>query len=1116
MKRISPAFRWFLLGAVGLGTAMAFWDKAFPTASLDFPMSRSQIEARMRQWIETQGHPLSAYRHAARFGEATETKNYLELETGLPALNRLTRQGVSIWYWYGRWFKPEQEEEFSVSLDTHGNLVGYDHTIEEARAAPLLEKEAARALAEKFLQTHVPQHPSEQLRFVEESAEKKPHRTDYTFTWERNDLKVKDAPYRLEVTVQGDRIGAYTEWLKIPEAWTREFDRKQELNQLCATLAGYASYPLYAGGVILFILYIYQRKLDWKQAFPWGWIVLFGVVSLADDFNNIPSTVMGYFTTQNWGSFVMEEVSAALQKVLLTVAGIWLLILVVDPLYREGLPRHLPFRIALGAGALRHREVLRSIGLGTAFALASLGYVCLFYVVGRPFGVWSPVDVDYSKALSGWLPWIEPLEVGLSASFIEEMTFRVLAILLYQKIFRSRWAAIILAAMTWAFLHSNYPQMPGYIRGIELTVEGILWGWLMVRFGLLTPLVAHYLYDCWLGSFIVAQSPNWSDRAGAVLVSTGPILLGIWGWWNYARKNLLIETLSATAVPPPASSRASQPRWWEIPASRWTTAIQSLSTSQRWRIILLSLAILAIDFMPLPQDRMRQLGAITQSRAAISEAADTQLAQHRQNPEHFHKIVSLTGGSTETKYLLEHGDLDSVAGLFNKEWPDLQWQIRYFRFGEREEFIFYLDKNGHFLSWDHIIPRECPGTSLEKEAALSLAQRHLGEQYKINLSDEKLIQDNLTQQEKRRDYSFTFQRCNWHWGEAELRTSIRVQGDETMDCRRFIKTPDAWSRAEAASGWKDSLVHQLATWLGVGKAALFVLLFVIMIRKNILPWRSGFLLALAPTALGLLNWFNGLPWFFSDYDTVTPVFYHTFSKLGGLLFGTVAGYLGQVLEASITLGLMRWAFDWKLSELSIRHESRQARDRFWLDAWALGLLGVAIWNGKAWLNAWTWGWLFPYRVAFFSFPQIHAVLPWFSELSTALLQGYHGVFHVAFKVSVAVILYRRFPKTVWGFLILTPVFAAMSEKTWGEFFCIAASGELNFLINLILIWRIWRFHAWALFFAYALYSILPSIELFVRKGGFAYQWEAVPLGIVFLLPILIGLLRRKKAPAQPT
>ncbi len=1093
------AFFLIALAAAGLGLAFALWDKAFPTAALDFKITRGEAEMRMAQWIESERHPLAGYRHAVAFGEEDSAKTYIELEAGLPAIEEFSRKGVMIWYWWGRWFKPEQEEEFQVNLDTRGNLTGYTHKIEEGRAAPLLSKEQARALAGEFLRKQVAHHPFAQLHFVEDSMDKKPRRTDYTFVWEQDDLRVKEARYRLQVTIQGNEVGEYSEYLKIPETWSRDFAKKQTVNELCYQLAGYANWPLDIAICFLFIAYMYQRRIKWRRALPWGWVALLFLVYLANSLNDIPMVIASYDTEKNWGSYILENIFTTAKQLAYATAYIWVLAFIVDPLYRKHLPQHLPFELGLGREGLRRDETLRSIAIGTAFACWSVGYVCLFYVVGRQHGVWVPVEIDYAKTLSGWMPWVQPMEVGLTAAFSEELIYRALAILLYTKIFRSRWVAIILSAVTWAFLHSNYPQMPGYTRGIELTIEGILWGWLMVRYGIVSTLVAHYLYDCWLGSLIVIQSPSWADRIGAVAVSFWPIALGVWGWWRYARRSEMLESRDPSKSSVTLSNNSGT-RWWEAPSKAWNFTPVALSARTRLAVLAVSITVIAaVEFAPLPQDCMDRLGKLSKSRTEIAAAADSLLRERGKNPSDFHRITSLNVGGTEARYLLEHGDLKSVAELYDTELPDMTWWTRYFRFGEKEEYRFTLDKNGRLVSWNHLVPREGKGGSLEKDAALAIAKKELLENHGVHFDREKITQDNMTQQEHRRDYSFIFQREDWHRGESELRTSITVQGDEAIGFQRWVKVPEAWQREQSLSGWKDVMVGQLGWLLWIGKISIIVVLFILMIRLNILPWKTGFLVALVPSFLGLLDWLNGMPWFFSGYDTTKSASFFIGGQLGNLVAGTVLGYLVQVLLVSVTLGLMRWAFNWTWRDIVFWPSAIGARRRLWLDALALGLFSIAIWQVKGLGDAMASGWLFPWRVASYNFPAVNSALPWFASLSGMLSLGYNNLLDVALKVACLVVVYRRFPKLVWVVLLAEPVFSAMGEKTWGEFGLAATSGELQRLIGILLVWKIWRFNVPAILLAFTLQSLINSIEMYITKGGPSYQWQAAPLVIVMLL-----------------
>ena len=64
---------------------------------------------------------------------------------------------------------------------------------------------------------------------------------------------------------------------------------------------------------------------------------------------------------------------------------------------------------------------------------------------------------------------------------------------------RSKTIAILIPAVVWGFLHSNYYVEPIYSRGVELALVGIVLGWAYLRFGILSAILCHYTYNSVLG-----------------------------------------------------------------------------------------------------------------------------------------------------------------------------------------------------------------------------------------------------------------------------------------------------------------------------------------------------------------------------------------------------------------------------------------------------------------------------------------------------------------------------------------------------------------------------------------------------------------------------------------
>ena len=130
-----------------------------------------------------------------------------------------------------------------------------------------------------------------------------------------------------------------------------------------------------------------------------------------------------------------------------------------------------------------------------------------------------PPEAEYSNILGTSLPFLFPLTIAVSAALSEEFAFRLFSISLLKKYLRVSWVAVLLPALIWAFAHSNYPVFPVYVRGIELTVAGIVFGIVFLRCGLETVIIAHYVIDALLVALPLLKSHNaYFVFSGAVVI----------------------------------------------------------------------------------------------------------------------------------------------------------------------------------------------------------------------------------------------------------------------------------------------------------------------------------------------------------------------------------------------------------------------------------------------------------------------------------------------------------------------------------------------------------------------------------------------------------------------
>ena len=1100
LTRKFPPLLWFLAGLIGLFISIFLYKEAFPTAHLSFTLKRTEILPTLELKIKSLSPSLENCRSALTFSSEAMTQYYLELEVGQKKLEALQEAGLNVWFWEARWFKPEQQEEWQAALDPQGRWVGYSHEIEENRELPSLTEAEAKHLAESFLQKNILHHPFAELRFVETQSEVKPHRKDYTFTWERESLRVKEAPYRLYVTIHGSQIGDYSENLKIPELWSREYARKRELNELFQNAAQYACIPLFLLVILLAVFDIRNGTLSFslKNAKIWIFFMVLGV--LLQFLNQTQSDLFSYSTTDPWSSFWTEKILTAILGALTYGLLIGILFILASHFYSPSDSAQTPFRDSFDRSALQNPRLVQSIGIAILLAFAHMGYANGFYLLGRYYGVWCPIDLDYAQILEGPIPWIEGFMTGYSASWMEELLFRVLSVFALLRLTKNRWLSIIIPAVVWAFLHSNYPQSPGYIRGIELTIVGISYGWIMLRYGIVTTLISHFCYNCWQSLIPVLQMGGWSNWMGALLVGGWPFALFACGF----RK---IEPQKETITPPTPQAQTTS----VLPIPTLFVGVNLTSRLSRFHALTLfllglTLYILSWRLLP-PQNAFIEQGKIEISRETALAKASFILKSKGINPESYRSLIRAKSGNIPSDYLTEHLSLSALAESWFSNNEGMFYQIRFYRFGQKEEFQIKLNSQGELLEWNHLIPREAPAPSLEPQEAILIAEKYLQDEEKIDLSSWQRVTEDLIQQEKRRDWSFEWENKMKSIGEAPLRLSLQIRGNEPVLFNSWYKIPEQWIREQHKTTWYQILLQYSNTLTSILIGALYCFLFTIVLRKKIIPWRWTLILSLAPVFLWLLQTLNSIPWFYHGYQTHEPAHFFLFNKIGAWATTLIMTYFKSAFQIGTVLGLFRLYFGFRPKHLlcSLRNDSCETRNT--RIAWVIFYIGLIQLIQS--LQLYATGIIHPADATSISIPAVNSLIPWLESLRLGADSAYESLLSWATFIVLALWLRQRTPwalPIILFWMILIPGFEA---KSLSEFLLRTLILKADHWILLLLIWKIWKFDWFLLFTAVTLSSWMSSgLDFWFKGGPYASQSYGVIAGSILLLGALCWTRRQ--------
>lgn len=729
--------------------------RAFPEASIDFRVNRGDAQARAQSFLESQGFPLGAYRVASRFDWDDTAKTFLEREAGLEQANQLMSTRVRLWRWSFRWFRPQEREEFRADITPGGDVVGFDHEIAEDAARPEITADQARELAENFLRTRASRNLYA-LEFVESSSVTRPHRTDRSFIWKYRDFDLHDGTYRVAVTILGNEVGGYGEYLKVPDHWIRDYERLRSKNNQAQTFDTFAMLGLVIALVAILVMRIRRQDVRWRRA------AVVGIVGMALSFlaslNEFPLAEFGYRTTDGYAGFVMQNLLQAVLNALSSGGLLFALAAGAEVMYREAFPEKVSLGNLFSRRGLRTKRFFLGAILGVTLCAIFLAYQTAFYIVANRLGAWSPADVPYSDLLNTKFPWLYVLLGGYLPAVSEEFLFRMFAIPFLRKVVRWLPAAIVLAGFIWGFGHAGYPNQPFFIRGLEVGIGGVALGLIMLRWGILPTLVWHYSVDAMYSAMLLLRSHSLYFRlsgAASAGIFVVPVVVALAFYWRRGGFEPVAGLLNGDEPPP------EEPPEEAVPASVPILNYWPLSGRMRAWAVVIFIAGLAASWIPVTHFGRSPEFRMTAERSRVP--ADLFLRTLGGTPDSYQQVtypmVDIGGGDHVAKYFLERRTVGDASKLFDEYRPVRYWVTRYFRSLEKEEFYLGVHpETGRILGFTHTIPEDRAGADLSSDAARQLAAQ-FATAHGLAVDGMDLKESQSEKRKARRDYTLVWRRA---------------------------------------------------------------------------------------------------------------------------------------------------------------------------------------------------------------------------------------------------------------------------------------------------------------------------------------------------------------------
>ncbi len=786
-----------------------------------------------------------------------------------------------------------------------------------------------------------------------------------------------------------------------------------------------------------------------------------------------------------------------------------------EPLYRLLQPGKIRLDVGLRLAGIRTREFFRANVIGICLAAVHIGYITVFYIISRRFGAWAPQDLNYENVVSTYVPWLFPLTIGIYAATSEEFLFRLFAIPFLLRTTNSRFLAIVLPAFFWGFLHSNYPQEPAYIRGLEVGLIGIVAGLVMLRWGIWATLIWHYTVDAFLISTSLLRSHGAYLRfSGAIVGGAALIPLAIAAVSYISRGGFVVDpSVLNSALPlggPPMGAARIETTEVEPQISPSVTTpaapVVRAAMSARALAVLIGCGVLGVALLAgVKRETVGDFVRFQINARAATDLGDSALRQINVDPATYHRAATVTYTFDDyvNEYLRRSIGIAAANRIYRDLVPSAFWTIRYFRDSQNEDYMVVLKTDGSLHSIHHTLDEKAPGANLSKEEAQARAETFLRERKGANLADWNLVETHTDKKPARTDHSFEWERkaaldAAGTQG-AHIRMQLLVQGDEVSGYRIFIKTPEIWREAESrTTAMQIAQSFGRAAGIGIALIAVLVIFFRNLKSPDVarVPWISLGKLSALMLLAGISIYVNRLPQLLSNYTTAAPLATFYIILFITMIFVTAVYLAGGVLLLGLAWFVVQRAFG--AGSIPVW---REIDARYYRDAFCIALFGSAAVMGLNRLPALFARWPLLRHSLSANVPDgLDLLNPALGSISASVV----AAFLTVGLLGLAAGLIAAYVRPAWmraGLMILYAALMATNVATPGAFFRDAA----YHLVAIAALWygvtRIARFNVLSYFLLAAMIVLVPSaIELLRQPNPYfhANGYAVVAMALAIL------------------
>ena len=894
-----------LLAIIGAAAYYCFEARVFPTASLDLKLSRGEIAKLSDGFARRLGYNLPSTDKrlikSTTFTTFDESKTFLEYELGLAKAQQYIKETVPVWSWATRYCREYTIEQFTVWLSPAGELLAFSRTFEEERPMPSLKHTEARALAAKFIAEYG--HADiNKLKAVSDEESARLKRVDHTFIFEDPSFEIKGAHMRYLVEISGDCVTAYNHFLVVPDAWTRKYEHIRTYNDQLQGIASifYGTLQIIASLIVPWA--IMRKQMRWRFALFGGAIMaLTGLLDLGNEYNELvsaydPLSSFSDYLFSVYGRQGAAAIGSFITGTLLFGGG--------DVVYRLAYPNFIALENYAKLKGFATSEGLKGVLVGHLVFAVHMGWLILYYMLGEKLNFWCPLGVDNYQVLSAAVPFYSAISLGIHAAGQEETIARVVALALFQKVTGRFWLANLFQAASWAFMHSSYAQQPAYARGVELTICGMFYGFILRRYGVLPCFIGHYLVDAFLDAkclFSAGSQPTlFASGFLAVLpfMVTGIAAYFIWRFRKTESKeaelSLTNGALPASEMPPPHHVSEAE-----------VYIYQPMPGRKRKILALVSFISLTFFFffrLPTPGDAYLPLidkeAAVKKAKIILKDAGI--------DPSLYNVVPSLGSNlaAEELQYVFEKVGLQKTMELARITQPGLVWQVRFFRFMDPTEYEVQLLSDGRQYSFTITEQDDAPGANLKEAEASKLALSFI-ERLHPEYKDFKPARSSWDKEKNRTDYNLDYLVPALKVGEAEYKFHLQVVGDQPCNFSQAWQIPSSWTFERNKQKQMDVMLVNLRSYSSYICILLGIWWAIGLLRSGVIGVRIPAFVAALCAVITVLEQLNHLPSLYAGYETHVAPSTYVFNHFVDIAQHAIQVFFKTFLSLAFALGVFK-------------------------------------------------------------------------------------------------------------------------------------------------------------------------------------------------------------------